>query len=639
MPGRLPKESKPDARLRFLLDALDELPEQKEALRALCRQAVVETDGVRLFTDTGVPSSHGFLTEALDRFSRSVLPDPPDVGDLDRLMQRLFPTAASVRWFEALHEDLLARLWAAVLPRDDAPAGRLRRHMREAAVVLATRIASLGVSNEVRERTRGRSLEENPFLALPAAVRAVTHGGMGEIEVSSPVMVCKETLSGCRRWARDVVDSLDETGISLELVYRLELINRQLDRLYTLLAFLAPATGTAPLGGWLRFMQTLMRGGVRDKSLSELWRTNSRLLAKRIIERAGHGGEHYITRTREEWHQMVTSASGGGAVVALMALLKFLIGWVKLAPLMEGLVTVVNYSGGFMAMHFLGMTLATKQPAMTAASLAKAISDTSHQEALDLNPLVEMVARTVRSQLGALIGNLGMVVPAALAIEGVVKLTTGQPLLDPDDAKKTMEMLDPLGSASLFYAAVTGVCLWLSSLLAGAVENWAVVRRLPESIASNHWARWLLGTQRAQQLSVWFTRHVGALSGYVSLAMLLALTPVFATFSGLPLNIRHITFSAAQLAFAGAAQGLDVVSGPVFIRCMVGIFLIGALNFGVSFALAMWVALRAREVGRLAELHLLKAIGQRFKASPLDFFRAPKSESGAPPNPSGQVPH
>lgn len=634
VPGRDAKESKPDARLRLLLDALDELPEQKEMLRALCRQAVVETDGVRLFTDTGVPSSHGFLTEALDRISRSVLPDPPDVGDLDRLMQRLFPTADSVKWFENLPEALTARLWFAVLPHDDAPAERLKQSMREAAIVLATRIAALGVSNELRERTRQRSLENNPFMALAPSVRAVVReSAASDVEVSSPVMVCRETLSACRRLSHDVVASLDQTGISLELVYRLELINRQLDRLYTLLAFLAPASGSPVAGGWQRFMQTLMRGGVRDKSVLELWRTNSRLLARRIIDRAGHGGEHYITRTREEWHQMVTSASGGGAVVALMALLKFLIGWAKMAPLMEGLVTVVNYGGGFVAMHFLGMTLATKQPSMTAASLAKAISDTSHQgqqpQAVDLGPLVEMVARTVRSQLGALIGNLGMVVPATLAIEGLVRLATGHPLLDVEYAKQTMQMLDPIGSASLFYAAVTGVCLWLSSLFAGAVENWAVVRRLPQSIASNHWARRLLGPRRAQSMGHWFDKHVGAVSGYIALAVMLALTPVFSTFSGLPVGIRHITFSAAQLTFSGAALGLDVVSGPVFIRCMFGVLLIGSLNFGVSFALAMWVALRAKEVGGLAELNLLKAIWVRFKAAPLDFFRAPKSESAA----------
>lgn len=637
VPGRQPKEPKGNARLRLLLDALDELPAQREALRALCRQAIVETDGVRLFTDTGVPSSHGFFSEALDRLSRTVLPDPPDVGDLDRLMQRVFPTAASVRWFEALPEKLLARLWFAVLPHDDAPALRLRRHMSEAAVVLATRIAALGVSNEVRERTRDRPLEENPFLALPGVVRAVTHGAQSGVEVSMPEMVCRETLAACRRWTRDVVASLDQTGISLELVYRLELISRKLDRLYTLLSFLAPATGSALPGGWQRFMQTLMRGGVRDKSVLELWRTNSRLLAKRIIDRAGHGGEHYITRTRDEWHHMVSSASGGGAIVAFMALLKFFTGSIKMAPLMEGVVNSLNYGLGFVAMHFMGLTLATKQPAMTAASLAKVISDTSQQESVDLKPLVEMVARTVRSQLAAIIGNLGMVVPAALALEFLARLITGRPLLDVEHAKQTVEMLDPLGSPSLFYAAITGVCLWLSSLCAGAVENWAVVRRLPEAIASNHWARRFLGAKRAQSLANGFDRHIGALAGNISLAVMLALTPVFAEFAGLPLGIRHITFSSAQLTFAGAALGLNVVSGAHFIQCMVGILIIGALNFGVSFALAMWVALRAKEAGGLAELNLLKAIGQRFRQSPLDFFRAPKSEGNVETSPaSGQ---
>lgn len=44
---------------------------------------------------------------------------------------------------------------------------------------------------------------------------------------------------------------------------------------------------------------------------------------------------------------------------------------------------------------------------------------------------------------------------------------------------------DLLHSGTVFYAALTGVLLWLSSLGAGWLENWIVYRRLPEALAKH----------------------------------------------------------------------------------------------------------------------------------------------------------
>ncbi len=52
--------------------------------------------------------------------------------------------------------------------------------------------------------------------------------------------------------------------------------------------------------------------------------------------------------------------------------------------------------------------------------------------------------------------------------------------------------------------------------------------------------------------------------------------------------------------------------------------MVGALNFGVSFALALWVAFRARDVRASQQVKLLFAVLARFRARPLDFIRAPK---------------
>ncbi len=51
----------------------------------------------------------------------------------------------------------------------------------------------------------------------------------------------------------------------------------------------------------------------------------------------------------------------------------------------------------------------------------------------------------------------------------------------------------------------------------------------------------------------------------------------------------------------------------------VGIAVIGVLNFGVSFVLALAVALRARDVNRTDRFRLALAVLKRLFTSPLEF--------------------
>ena len=49
------------------------------------------------------------------------------------------------------------------------------------------------------------------------------------------------------------------------------------------------------------------------------------MLARRIAERSAETGEHYITRSREEYRLMLERATGGGAVLAATTFAKFAI--------------------------------------------------------------------------------------------------------------------------------------------------------------------------------------------------------------------------------------------------------------------------------------------------------------------------
>jgi len=634
--GRVPKRprfgSNATARLTLLLDALDQLPEQLAALRAVVARAFELTDGVRLFTDTGLPTHQAMLSEAVDRLSKRVLPEPPVEGDLSRLLFRLFPTKRQVDWFESLPDELSARLFSALAVPKGSALEPMRASMRDAAVLLAVRVSANGLADEVRRRlSRSATLRDSPFLALPRVVRTWVTGDKTELTGVTTEVQCRECLAACRKGTREVITTLDQTGVSVDLVYRLELINRQLDRLYALVTVLS----AEPIqGAHARLLYTLIRGGVRDRSLGELFRTNSRLLAQRVIERAGHGGEHYVTRTREEQHQMVSSAGGGGVLTSFSVFLKFVMGWAHLPPLIDGIANALNYGTGFVVMQMVGFTLATKQPSMTAATLAGAIKDTTTNldtaEQADLGPLVEQVARVVRSQLAAVAGNLGMVIPGAILINLVVHLLTGQWLLDSEYAEKIVHKHHPFGSPTIVYAMLTGVYLWMASIVGGTMENWFVVNKLHEAIASSRGLRTLVGSEKASRFAKFLLNNISGFGGSIALGTFLGLSPVVGVLVGIPLEVRHVTFATGQLTFAGMTLGPEKVLQADYLWALSAIGVIGLCNFGVSFALALFVALRAREVGAFAQVELLRAVFRRFLRAPLDFIRAPKGEVAAP---------
>jgi site-specific recombinase len=102
---------------------------------------------------------------------------------------------------------------------------------------------------------------------------------------------------------------------------------------------------------------------------------------------------------------------------------------------------------------------------------------------------------------------------------------------------------------------------------------------------------------------------------------------------GLPLDVRHVTFSSAN--FAIGAVGLDYRTDAATVGVTaLGIALIGMVNLLVSFGLALWVALRARKTRFYHGFRLLRALGQRLRAAPLDFFIGPRELDMTPAEPA-----
>jgi len=318
---------------------------------------------------------------------------------------------------------------------------------------------------------------------------------------------------------------------------------------------------------------------------------------------------------------MWMSAMGAGVIVGFMALIKILAAKLHLPPLIEGLAYSLNYALGFMLVHVLHFTIATKQPAMTAAAIAETVSQ-SGGRLREIERLGQLVIDVMRSQFAAICGNVLVAFPVALAIAWSLSQSGLNPV-SPDKAGVLLKDLSPLRSLALLHAAIAGVWLFVSGLISGYFDNKAAYDRIGPRVAGLPWLRQLAGTARADALGQYIDRNLGGLAGNFFFGFMLGMTGTFGHLLGLPLDIRHITFSAANMAYGAA--GLDfAMSAGLWLHCIVGIALIGIINLTVSFALALWTALRANGVQITHAGALLRYVTRQFIAAPLQFFYPPK---------------
>ena len=252
---------------------------------------------------------------------------------------------------------------------------------------------------------------------------------------------------------------------------------------------------------------------------------------------------------------------GGGALTALTTVMKFGLMAFGLSAFWMGMWSGVVYAGSFVLIQLLHLTVATKQPAVTAPAMVAKLRDLRSREGV--LRFVDEVAHLFRSQVAAILGNLALVVPVVALISAALWLTTGAPMLTPEKAHHVLASHQLLGPTLLF-AALTGLLLFASSIIAGWVENWFVLHKLDSAIAYNPTITRRLGQRLALRCSHFMRTHVSGLAANISLGLMLGLVPAIAGFFGLELEVRHVTLVTGQLTAAVMALGWTVWLEPAF---------------------------------------------------------------------------
>ena len=625
------KEGATGERQKALLARLQADPE----LLADFRQHIVHFLATRrlvtFFTDSGILPGTGFFSEWWRILWNRILPEVPDERRLKDCLHVIYDRSDDWRWLEQQPAESSQQLWALLAPNEELRSIdwlSIQDQILDSVLLIAHRVSGLGVDSELMRAAPDFDENSPRFIALSAEALDFVNAFRQHINTEEPsvddgsqllVMAdqCQETLERIRKRALTV-------GTSLHLSYILSRSEQSLERLRELVAILIAADRNQDeaINAWSSFAREAFLAENRRNSMRYYMSQLSQLMAVRVTENAARSGEHYICETKSEYQHMWRSAAGAGVLIGGMALLKIYAAALHAPLFVEAFLFSMIYGLGFVLIYLLGMTVATKQPAMTAQTLASHLSGIKPNRAADLERVVDVVAAVCRSQLAAIGGNVMLALPIAIGLGWGLSELLGAPVISMEKGAHLLEDLDPLGWA-IPHAAVAGCYLFLSGLITGYFDNQAAYSDFGARIARLHWLRKLLGRERALRFGNYLQERMGGIMGNFLFGCMLGSTGVIGIILGLPLDIRHIAFSSANIGYAVLGFDFELPLKAVLWGAL-GIALIGMTNLAVSFALALRTALRARRVEFEHWMPLLGTIWRRFRQAPRSFLLPPR---------------
>lgn len=621
-----------EQKIRSAVQTLLITPSAADTLQTFTLQLINQYKQTNAYAQSGILSSEGFNTQLSERIGAYFLPLIQDESDLKELIGQVFYKKSDKYWLENIKLDD----WKALLNifsqpntnQDDKE--KIRGEMINAIMTLSYRISSIGLHPEFHRAYPAIDEYESPFLIQNREIIEYIESHkkyIASIDATSVTRLpdpaqalvmldqCYEVMSKIRRATK-------RSGVSLSLTYLLVLLEQCLQRIEVLLHIVTSADKQQRVA-MTELIRKLVAAYYNDQSVRSLLATNTELLALQVTENASRTGEHYVSTDTQGYFKMYRSAAGAGVIIAIMATIKLLAARAVFAPIMHAFINSMIYGLGFVFIHMMHFTVATKQPAMTAAALAATVQHSKGSKVAQMAELATLIINIIRTQFIAILGNISIAIPVAAFLVWGWQQVFHEAFLTHSKATHVLHDLDPFSSLAIPHAAIAGVCLFLSGLIAGYYDNLATYRHVGERIRAHRRLQRMFSTQRLERLSHYVERNLGAIMGNFIFGIMLGSMGTIGFLLGLPLDIRHIAFAAANF-IQGLMSINDSPDMGLIIISFLGVLLIGLTNLFVSFSLTIFVALRARRV-RLNEWQpLFKLIMTHFVTRPSDFFVPPK---------------
>ena len=583
----------------------------------------------KALTDANILSENAFFPELKKRISYKFLPPVEDENTVSYIISKvLFNPKSDSNYIKNINPEDGSEFFKLMEIEKISTLPKVKKELLISANILALRSVGNALEAGITKMVPEYKNFDNPFVALQSELDSLIGRFKKDkdLQIDSKDVDYKQIkiyLQQCLDFVDKAFKNACKFGISSKINQSLLKIRQQLRRIQDIIPILVVDTEEDILTNSKNMVSNTLKYNSHRNNIRELIDDSTRLISHLITSHTAETGTHYIATSPKEYLKMFWKASGGGIIVGFLCIFKMMMSYSHGSEFSHAVLYSLNYAFGFIIIYLLGFTLATKQPAMTAATMAKVLSDESSSDK-NYKEFANLVAKLSRTQFIAFVGNVLWSFPVALAIIYGMDWFLEKNFAVAK-ADKLLKDLNPIESKAILHACIAGFFLFISGIISGNISNSSIFNQVPERISQSPFLNQVIGAKNSKKLSDFYTKHWAGIISNFWFGIFLGVIAPLGVFLGLDLDIRHITFSAGNFALALYGKGFDIDT-YTFVISLVTIFLIGAFNFMVSFGLSMLLAFRSRKVN-FGELTIIyKTILKYFIKNPLRFFIPLKSE-------------
>ncbi len=579
-------------------------------------------------TEANILSENAFYPEFKKRLLNKILPAVENEETIWFLVDSVSVTPKrDLVFLRNLPEEELNEFFKLLKIDDFILNPNVKKELLFSLNILAWRVIGNAMDVEVVNMAPEYRKFDNPFIALQNELDILNENlkqnpNFTLTSTDENYKQIKVYLQQCLDFVTLAFKNSAKYGISSKINQSLTKIRQQLNRMNSILYVMVIDHPEENVVKSKQLFFDILEFKSHKNNLRELIADSTTLRSHLITNHTAETGTHYISSSTKDYIKMFMKASGGGIIVGCLVVLKLFYSSHAGSDFSHAVFYSLNYAMGFIMIYLMNFTLATKQPAMTAATMAKVLSETQNTRKNYVD-FAHLISKLFRTQFIAFMGNVLLAFPVALAIIYGLDVLFQQNFAA-DRATKILRDHDPFQSKAIFHACIAGFFLFISGIISGGIGNSSVFYHIPKRIAKNPFLNYFLGVPISQKISDYYARNWAGIVSNFWFGIFLGITGPVGLFLGLDLDIRHITFAAGNVALGFYGKGFDVDVYTVVIS-IITVFLIGFFNFAVSFGLSMVLAFRSRKVnfGEVKEIY--KEIFRYFMRNPLRFFLPIKS--------------
>ncbi|MCI3938614.1 site-specific recombinase [Chryseobacterium aahli] len=574
-------------------------------------------------TEANILSENAFFPELKKRILNKVLPPVENEKTVWYMVDNIsFRPKKDLEYLHNLPENEMDEFLRILGISDFIQKPKVKRELIFSMNILSWRVTGMALDVEVVRMAPEYRNFDNPFLALQKELETLAE----EFKINPDIQLTSKDsrykqikiyTEQCLDFVNIAFKNSSKYGISGKINQALLKIRQQTQRIYEIVQLLVIDNDADVIIKSKQLMFNVLSYKSHKNNISELFNDSTRMISHLITNHTAETGSHYITSNRKQYMKMFYKASGGGIIVGALCVLKMLYGFMPGSDFFHAFLYSLNYAMGFVMIYLMGFTLATKQPAMTAATMTKVLSEQGNSKRNNTE-FADLVSKLFRSQFIAFVGNVLLAFPVAMAIIYGLDVFFSQNLAV-EKSEKLLKDLDPFNSKAILHASIAGFYLFISGIISGNIGNNSIFFQIPDRIAKNQSIKRVFGAKFAKSLSKYYAKNWAGIVSNFWFGVFLGATAPIGLFFGLDLDIRHITFAAGN--FALGLYGKDFsVDSYTFWLALLTVFIIGFFNFLVSFSLSMFLAFRSRKLnfGEVSEIY--KEIFKYFLKNPLKFF-------------------